>query len=65
MKPHRHYYTKPTPAFAGFPGVRSERVYVTRLEQINGDTWCAVRFEGERSAKLMMHPSNLLEVRPS
>lgn len=62
VKARRYYMTDGCPAVAGFPGVAPERVRVTGFQDVNGERWCRVRFDGEKSAGLLMHPSHLREV---
>lgn len=59
IKSRRYYQTRGCPAIGGNPAVPAERVRVTGWADVNGERWCRVRFDGDRTAKLLMHPSNL------
>lgn len=61
MKSRRYYRTIGTPSCGGNPAVPSERVRVTGWSDVNGERWCRVRFDGDRTAKLLIHPSNLID----
>ena len=53
VKARRWYWTR------GNPFVKPERVRVTGWDDVNGEQWCRVRFEGEKTAGILMHPSNI------
>ncbi len=61
IKARRFYWTQGTPSCGGFPGVAPERVRVTGFALVNGERWCRVRFDGDKTANLLMHPSSLRE----
>lgn len=62
IKARRFYWTEGTPAIGGFPAVPPERVRVTGFAEVNGAKWCRIRFEGDKTASLLCHPSRLSEV---
>ena len=61
VKARRDYQTLGCDGPAGFK-VAPERVRVTGFQDVNGERWCRVRYAGDRSAKVLMHPNELADV---
>ena len=59
IKARRYYLTKGFPAVGGHPAVAARRVRVTGFETVNGERWCKVRYDGDRAATILIHPTML------